>query len=182
MLLTCCFAGGIVLRLCDEEGAWSDLTCENVFGLDSSYSASAFVVALSYAMLGLFLIAIIGNTALAVRRPIIRLAATGHPPVLDLPAELHFHIFLSHVWSTGQDQAETNLSAPPPCPPAPPCCRTESCTAQIDPCTRAAPSAAATRCSHLARRRQFGEDQRLGGGRGEHSGCDPFSLRGVFRQ
>ena len=33
-----------------------------------------------------------------------RLVTSGSPPSLVLPAELQFHLFLSHVWSTAQDQ------------------------------------------------------------------------------
>jgi len=36
--------------------------------------------------------------------PILRDAQTMEPPVLLLGSEKRYHLFLSHVWSTGQDQ------------------------------------------------------------------------------
>jgi hypothetical protein len=36
--------------------------------------------------------------------PILRDAQTMEPPVLLLRAGERYHLFLSHVWSTGQDQ------------------------------------------------------------------------------
>jgi len=39
--------------------------------------------------------------------PQIRLVATGQPPGLKMDKEHHFHIFLSHIWSSGQDQMAT---------------------------------------------------------------------------
>ena len=39
--------------------------------------------------------------------PIIRLKETRETPVLKIPPDQHWHLFLSHVWSTGQDQCAT---------------------------------------------------------------------------
>lgn len=36
---------------------------------------------------------------------IIRLDQTRQPPILSLSSGMRFHLFLSHVWSSGQDQA-----------------------------------------------------------------------------
>lgn len=103
LMLICAFASGMVLQLC-EEGRWSE-TCHAFVGLSSSYSASAFVVVLSASMLALFCFFNLAHVVSALTMPTLRLASSGHAPVLDLRLEHHFHLFLSHVWGTGQDQA-----------------------------------------------------------------------------
>lgn len=102
LLLVCFFTGGMVLRLC-EERRWSD-TCSTFFGLDSAYNTSVFVVALTIAMLVVVCLVVASKAWMAVQQPIIRLASNDRPPVLSLPKRTRFHFFMSHVWSTGQDQ------------------------------------------------------------------------------
>ena len=43
----------------------------------------------------------------AARLPIVQLEATRLPPVLILSGDHNHHLFLSHIWSTGQDQCAT---------------------------------------------------------------------------
>ena len=47
------------------------------------------------------------NFVTAITAPTIRIALTGYEPVLDLPMRMSFHCFVSHCWSTGQDQTHT---------------------------------------------------------------------------
>ena len=59
---------------------------------------------------GLVGASIIGTMQLisAARQPIIRLTRTKSPPELTLASrELRYHLFLSHIWSSAQDQAAT---------------------------------------------------------------------------
>ena len=105
LLLTCCFMLGTVVKLC-ESAAYEDM-CKTLVGFDSARGASAFVIALTAAMLIISLLVVVLKTASAVRMPTIRLASSGRPPVLELPPECHFHGFISHSWGTGQDQTHT---------------------------------------------------------------------------
>ena len=43
----------------------------------------------------------------AARLPIIKLVATKATPELTLAAGMRWHMFLSHIWGTGQDQCAT---------------------------------------------------------------------------
>ena len=43
----------------------------------------------------------------AARQPVIKLAATKRTPELQLQPRQRWHLFLSHVWSSGQDQCAT---------------------------------------------------------------------------
>merc|ERR1711951_271470 len=43
----------------------------------------------------------------AAKKPIIRVLATKAPPELQLSQSQRWHLFLSHIWSTGQDQCAT---------------------------------------------------------------------------
>ena len=109
LLLICVFASGIILQLC-EEGRWGEMTCDDFVGLSSSYSASVFVVSLSATMFVVFCLFNLSRIVLALTMPTLRLASSGRPPMLALPKKQHFHLFLSHVWSTGQDQVTHALS------------------------------------------------------------------------
>jgi len=41
------------------------------------------------------------------RKPIVRLASTKCPPNLDMPSNHNHHLFMSHVWATGQDKTHS---------------------------------------------------------------------------
>jgi hypothetical protein len=41
------------------------------------------------------------------RAPIVRLRSTGYPPNLEMPPTCKHHVFLSHVWESGQDKTHT---------------------------------------------------------------------------
>merc|ERR1712023_148551 len=43
----------------------------------------------------------------AARQPVIKLSATKRSPELQLSHSQRWHLFLSHVWSSGQDQCAT---------------------------------------------------------------------------
>jgi hypothetical protein len=106
-LLICCFALGIVLKLCndDEEDYDNDSTevCQRFIGLYfNSYKASLFVVILSLGML-LFTICFIVILAInKMKSSKVRMSSSGYVPNLELPKHCSFHVFMSHVWGTGQ--------------------------------------------------------------------------------
>ena len=43
----------------------------------------------------------------AAQRPIIKLRSTSAPPVLSIQDNMNWHLFLSHIWGSGQDQCAT---------------------------------------------------------------------------
>ena len=65
------------------------------------------MVILTVAMLLISLAIITVNVVTAVTAPTMRFASSGLEPNLELPQDISFHCFLSHAWSTGQDQTHT---------------------------------------------------------------------------
>ena len=115
LMLVLFFILGIMVKLCDTEGP---NTVHNL--LDAKIEASKFCFALvgvatteAVAWLiivaGLFVVLVpLGmfaqKLAFSQAIPILRDAQTMEPPVLLLGPGKRYHLFLSHVWSTGQDQ------------------------------------------------------------------------------
>jgi hypothetical protein len=105
-LIISCFALGIILKLCtddedDEDGNTG--TCNQFIGLSlDSYKASILVVVLSLGMLLVTVGVIIMLAINKITAPTVRMASTGYAPDLELPEHCNFHVFMSHVWGTGQ--------------------------------------------------------------------------------
>mmetsp|Transcript_15167 Transcript_15167/g.45702 ORF Transcript_15167/g.45702 Transcript_15167/m.45702 type:complete len:518 (-) Transcript_15167:419-1972(-) len=104
LLLTCCFASGVVIQLCDStlyEGM-----CYTLVGYKTSRSATTFVVVLTAVMLAVSLAVILVSAVSAARAKTMRVASSKREPMRDgitLADGQQWHLFLSHVWSTGQD-------------------------------------------------------------------------------
>ena len=110
LLLTCLFAAGTILKLCESSGSNSlryGSTCEEIVGMPNSHRASVIVVLLSLAMLLVALLLLALHVALRSKAQKIRVSGTGRIPNLELPRGCTSHCFISHVWSTGQDQTHT---------------------------------------------------------------------------
>ncbi|EOD35585.1 hypothetical protein EMIHUDRAFT_98575 [Emiliania huxleyi CCMP1516] len=104
LLLTCCFASGVVIQLCDST-EYEDM-CYKLVGYKTSRSATIFVVVLTAAMLAVSIAIILVSTVSAARAKTMRLASSKREPMRDgitLADGQQWHLFLSHVWSTGQD-------------------------------------------------------------------------------
>ena len=115
LMLVLFFILGIMVKLCDTEGP---NTVHNL--LDAKIEASKFcfelvgvatteAVAWLIIVAGLFVVLVpLGmfaqKLAFSQAIPILRDAQTMEPPVLLLGPGKRYHLFLSHVWSTGQDQ------------------------------------------------------------------------------
>ena len=79
-----------------RETYWFDSAL--VSGLLVAIIAGAALVAIGFA---------VQQFLAAARKPIIRLKSTGKAPVLSLGEGQKWHLFLSHIWSTGQDANAT---------------------------------------------------------------------------
>jgi hypothetical protein len=108
LLLTCCFISGIVIQICEGE---DNRACLEYIGLGLDwYSSTVLLILFSTSMLVATLLIIAGKVLTAGARPTLRLVSSGREPILELSRTLHFHAFISHVWSTGQDQVKCNHS------------------------------------------------------------------------
>jgi hypothetical protein len=99
LLLLCSFTAGVILHLCkekdDDDQDDYQGTCEQFIGFKlNSFRASIFVVVLP---LGMIVTAI--NE---IKTPTVRLVSTSDVPNLEIPRDCSYHMFLSHVWSTGK--------------------------------------------------------------------------------
>ena len=122
LMLVLFFVLGIMVKLCDTEGP---NTVHNL--LDARIEASKFcftlvgvatteAVAWLIFCAGLLVVLVpLGmfaqKLAFSQSIPILRDAQTMEPPVLLLGPGKRYHLFLSHVWSTGQDQMRRHQAA-----------------------------------------------------------------------
>ena len=115
LMLVLFFIMGIMIKLCDTDGV---NTVHSLLDAQVEASASCFTlvgVHTAEAVAWLILIAgllvvlvpfglLVQELAFSQSIPILRDAQTMEPPMLLLRAGERYHLFLSHVWSTGQDQ------------------------------------------------------------------------------
>ena len=79
--------------------------CYNLVGYKTSRSATTFVVVLTAVMLAVSLAVIVVLAVSASRAKTMRLVSSKREPMRDgitLADGQQWHLFLSHVWSTGQ--------------------------------------------------------------------------------
>jgi hypothetical protein len=106
-LMISCFSLGIILKHCndddqDENGGNSG-TCDQFISLSLDwYKASILVVVLAFGMLLVTAGFIIMLAISKIKAPTVRMASSGYAPNLELPKHCKFHVFMSHVWGTGQ--------------------------------------------------------------------------------
>lgn len=75
-----------------------------ITSFDSEDQIVVLLIAVNFAVLCVFAGVTIYQ-AIAVRQlPNIHLVGTRRPPLLALERGCRFHLFLSHTWSSGQDQ------------------------------------------------------------------------------
>ena len=111
--LVCIFLGGAFIKLSSGDGvdsathdgaAASDANDAND---DNVLTIVGIMVAFNFSVLVMFVtLAAIQFTTSSVL-PSVRLVASGQVPELKLDASHRYHLFLSHVWSSGQDQMAT---------------------------------------------------------------------------
>ena len=100
--LVCIFLGGAFIKLFSGDGVDSANTND-----DNVLAIVGIMVAFNFSVLVMFvtLAAIQFSTSSVL--PSVRLVANDQVPELKLDASHRYHLFLSHVWSSGQDQMAT---------------------------------------------------------------------------
>ena len=82
-------------------------TATRVMGVSSTDQIVATMIVFNLGVVGGFF-CLLGNQAFRSESiDVIRVVKTARPPELHLKQNLTYHLFNSHVWSTGQDQAAT---------------------------------------------------------------------------
>ena len=108
--LVCVFLGGTFIKLFSGDGvdsATRDGVAASDANDDSVITIVCIMVAFNFSVIVMFvtLAAIQFSTSSVL--PSVRLVTNGQVPELKLDAGHRYHLFLSHVWSSGQDQMAT---------------------------------------------------------------------------
>ena len=114
LTLVFCFIGGCFIRLF---GAISELASPQDAAFVIAFTSTT-MIALPIAVVTLAMVVVMFVVMLVLIRkeghlPILLLAETGVPPVLTVMEGQKWHLFLSHVWSTGQECAAKQLQLCP---------------------------------------------------------------------
>ena len=107
LMLIIIFVLGIVLKLCEADGDEDDAsgTCNRFIGMSlDSKSSSMLVVLLSIGMFVFTIASLIIVAVAKIKTPKVYLVSTRYSPDLEKPPSCNFHVFMSHVWATGQDK------------------------------------------------------------------------------
>ena len=88
-----------VYDLTDSAGIAADVT-----GFATKDAMSVFLIIITFSILAVFLVVAAVELISDSRTKTLRLIKTRKPPVLQLGKGQSFHLFLSHTWSTAQDQ------------------------------------------------------------------------------
>ena len=103
MLLLVLFQAVMLIRLCDEQRL-----CR-LFGFESSFSISMTCAVWNLLLMGVVLSMIVYRALQQSQQFTLRLR--GGKPLHTLLPDHRYHIFLSHIWSTGQDRASSTQTA-----------------------------------------------------------------------
>jgi hypothetical protein len=108
LILLGCFSLSIILKLCgdeDESQFSNGTTCRSLVNSSfDPFQASLLVVIL---IIGIMVVTVLSVIYLAIKTITaehVSVVSTGHTPDLKLPGECNYHIFMSHVWATGQSK------------------------------------------------------------------------------
>jgi hypothetical protein len=101
-VLIFCLALWIMLfTLLDEVDSESDLAAR-ILGFESIDSLVATVITINLVFLGAVVFLTVYQTVTSEIVQVLRVSGSRQLPDLDLKANLKYHLFLSHIWSSGQ--------------------------------------------------------------------------------
>ena len=109
--LVCVFLGGAFIKLLSGDDAES-VTCDGTDDASCASSSTVFtivviMVVFNFSVLSMYVSLTAYQLSTSYVLPSIRLVATSQVPELKLEEAQRYHLFLSHVWSSGQDQMAT---------------------------------------------------------------------------
>ena len=105
-------SGASVVKIFDEiEVQASHMVATSIMGFESSASIVAAILTFAFLAVGTVLLVIYVLIAKEKRVATVRELRTDKMPELTLELGLAYHAFLSHVWSSGQDQCAVTTSS-----------------------------------------------------------------------
>jgi len=104
LTLVFCFIGGSYIRLFEAISVQaSPQIAASVIAFASTTAIALPLVVVTLTMIVLMAVIMLVLIRKEGRQPILLLADTGVPPLLTIMPQQKWHLFLSHVWSTGQE-------------------------------------------------------------------------------
>lgn len=99
VVLICCFIMSIILQLCNKDKE----TCNELVGMSlNDFSASVVVVLLAIGTIIVTIASLVKVAFNTISAQSVRVISTGWAPVVEMPKCCKYHIFMSHLWATGQ--------------------------------------------------------------------------------
>ena len=99
------FLGSVNIKLYSDLASTTGST--DITGFNSQREAEVAMVIFTFLSVGLFLASTLYMMITRQEPRSVRLVENSLPPDLGLHSQLNYHVFLSHRWSSGQDQAAT---------------------------------------------------------------------------
>ena len=99
VLLLVLYLGAMLVKLCDDD----DAICKR-YGFNDSSGISFLLIGFNFGLLSVVTVLLVRSILTSSQMTVVRIEQTGEVPTLTLAKTHMYHIFLSHTWSTGQDQ------------------------------------------------------------------------------
>lgn len=98
------FLGTVVLLVYDSFHALGGGLAKQFTGFESRHQVGVVLTIGLLGVIAFFLIAVLRDVLLSASQPILMLRRSNAPPNLGFNEGMRWHLFLSHVWSSAQDQ------------------------------------------------------------------------------
>ena len=103
--IVCIFVGALMLKLYDDlEDYLPEDTVGRILGVGNPDTFVAVLIAFTLGFLSIIMLTFLQQLAQQRSHGVLLCESTGARPVLLLFDGCYYHSFLSHIWSTGQDQ------------------------------------------------------------------------------
>ena len=102
LMLVMFFITALLAKMCDIDAVVD--SCTVLVGIQTAYSIVVVMICSGFVVLFLPLGMLVRQLKAARKIQTLRVASTMQPPELLLSEGHRFHLFLSHLWATGQDQ------------------------------------------------------------------------------
>lgn len=107
LLLNLAYVGALLVKIFEDVSATDNDLAQRVFGFSSTNIIVAVMLAFTVAMFLVLTAAAVHTLSSEGRMAILLLKDTRLPPTLSLAAGQKWMLFISHIWSTGQDQVRS---------------------------------------------------------------------------
>jgi len=107
LLLVLTYVCSIMIKGYEDFADADPALTQRVLGIGSSNGIVVLLIIFAFVLLTIMILSVLSRLRTESRVQILRLKESGAPPKLTLKAGQLWLLFISHIWSTGQDQAAT---------------------------------------------------------------------------